>query len=86
VTRWCALLLASVTGCATTHVEPRTRADVAVADEDEKGLWKIAAEAQRGLERSGRLYGDPELDAYLREVARGLEPPEVSPPCRSASG
>jgi predicted Zn-dependent protease len=76
VTRWGALVLA-VAGCATTHVEPRTRPDVGITDQDEKGLWQLAAETQERIERSGHLVGDPELDAYLLDLARGLEPPEV---------
>ena len=75
--RLLALASAAAVGCASTSVAPRTRPDVAVADTDEQGLWKLADEAQAELDRSGRVYADAALDAYLLEVAHRLEPPEV---------
>ena len=53
-----------------------TGATVELQD-DEKRLWNRAAEEQRRLDRSGVIYDDPQLKAYLNEVARKLTPEKV---------
>ena len=63
-------------GCATTGLAPVTGADVAL-EADEKRLWQRSEEEQRALDRSGLVYVNQDLDAYLNQVARRLEPAEV---------
>jgi predicted Zn-dependent protease len=75
--RLLAVLALASAGCASTHVAPRTGAEVAVDEKDEQGLWALAGETQSELDRSGHVYSDPELEGYLNEVARRLEPPGV---------
>ena len=71
-------LLAGVllAGCATTSLTPLTVANTAL-EEDEKRLWRRSEEEQRMLDRSGLVYVNEEAEAYLNEVARRLESPEV---------
>lgn len=75
----CPLAIAAllVAGCASTQIAARTGTAVKVDETDEQGLWQLAGEAQAELDRSGHLYADPDLEAYLLEVARRLEPAEV---------
>lgn len=61
---------------AGPQVQPRTAPGMAL-DQDERGIWRLAGEAERRLASSGRLVEAPELDAYLLEVARRLQPAEV---------
>jgi predicted Zn-dependent protease len=49
---------------------------VALADE-ERDMWRLAAEVQAGLDASGRIVLDASLESYLAEVARRIEPPQV---------
>jgi predicted Zn-dependent protease len=70
------VLLATLCGCATTSLPPVTSKDF-VFEEDEKRLWNRSEEEEQAIARSGMLYQDRELEAYLNTVARKLEPPEV---------
>lgn len=77
--RRAAVLLAAgllLAGCATTSLAPVTGAGVAF-EADEQRLWRRSEEEQRTLDRSGLLYVEAELDAYLNQVARRLQPREV---------
>jgi len=67
------LLLA---GCATTNLAPLTGAGTAL-EADEQRLWRRSEEEQRALEQSGLLYRNAELESYLDQVARRLQPAEV---------
>lgn len=67
------LLLA---GCATTSLAPVTGAGVAF-EPDEQRLWRRSEEEQRTLDRSGLLYVEAGLDAYVNQVARRLQPPGI---------
>jgi len=71
-------LLAAVllAGCASTNLAPLTGASTTLED-DEQRLWRRSEEEQRALDRSGLLYRNEELETYLNEVARRLQPPEV---------
>lgn len=51
---------------------PRTRQPVPIDEDSEKRLWVRAEEEIMILNRSGLLYGDDELDAYVNSVARKL--------------
>jgi predicted Zn-dependent protease len=46
-------------------------------DDDERRMWQVAADAESEFERRSDVHADPSLDAYLLEVARRLQPPEV---------
>ena len=70
------VLLASLSGCATTILPPVTSKDF-VFEEDEKRLWNRSEEEEQLIARSGMLYQDRELDAYLNGIARKLQPPEA---------
>src|SRR6266702_8505331 len=66
-------LLATLCGCATTTLPPVTDKDF-VFGEDEKRLWNRAEEEEQALAKSDVLYRDRDLEAYLNDVARKLEP------------
>lgn len=74
---WVGIGLA-VAACATAPVAvpPRDRPGVAL-EEDEARIWKMLETTEKHIEESGRLHADPGLEAYLLEVARRIEPPEV---------
>ncbi len=64
-----------VAACATTSLPPVTK-DFK-PEEDEKRLWLRSEEEEKALNRSGVIYRDEELEAYLNGVAKKLQPPEV---------
>ena len=63
-------------GCATTGLAPVTGGETAF-EADEQRLWQRSEDEQRAIDRSGLVYVNAELDAYLNEVARRLESPDV---------
>ena len=65
-----------VTGCATTSLPPVTSKNFAF-EEDEKRIWMRSEEEQRVMNKSGFIYHDEELEKYLNDVARKLQPPQV---------
>ncbi len=70
------VFLAGLCGCATTSLPPVTGKNFAF-EEDEKRLWNRCREEEQAIAKSGILYRDRELEAYLNSVARKIEPPEV---------
>ena len=48
-----------------------------IFEEDEKRLWNRSEEEERSIAKSGMLYQDRELEAYLNGVASKLQPPEA---------
>jgi predicted Zn-dependent protease len=64
-----------ITGCAATSLPPVTK-DFKF-EEDEKRLWLRSEEEQKALNRSGIIYRDEDLEAYLSGIAKKLQPPEV---------
>jgi Zn-dependent protease with chaperone function len=66
------LILAS---CARTSLPPVTQ-DFRF-EEDEKRLWLRSEEEQNVINGSGVIYRDEELEAYLNEIAKRLQPSEV---------
>jgi predicted Zn-dependent protease len=64
-----------IMGCATTSLPPVTK-DFRLED-DEKRLWLRSEEEQKVIYRSGVIYRDEELEAYLNEIAEKLQPAEV---------
>jgi predicted Zn-dependent protease len=65
-----------VAGCATTRLPPVTTGGFTFED-DEKRLWLRSEEEQEVLNSSGLLYEDEELEVYLNEIAKKIQPPEV---------
>ena len=59
--------------CATTNLPPATASGFRL-EEDERGLWRQAEQAEERFEAGGLVLEGPELEAYLAEVARRLEP------------
>jgi len=64
-----------LTACATTSLPPVTK-DFKF-EEDEKRLWLRSEEEQKALDRSGIIYRDEDLEAYLDGIAKKLQPPHV---------
>jgi len=73
---WLALAAAAVallSGCATTKVTPLGETEDARPSEvDERYIWKLSVDTQRDLDRSGLLFRESELQAYVNGVARDL--------------
>jgi predicted Zn-dependent protease len=63
-------------GCAATDVTPVTKG-FALAEE-EKILWRQSEESQETLKKSDMLYDNPELTAYINEVAVKLWPENIT--------
>ncbi len=71
------LLLAwMAAACVTTKLPPVTKNFV--PEEDERRLWLRSEEEQRVLNRSGLIYKDEEVEAYVNGIARRLHPEETS--------
>ena len=70
-----ALLFCSILGCVATSL-PRVSQNFTLED-DERGLWLRSEEEERVLNRSGVVYKDDNLEAYLNEVAKKILPPEI---------
>ena len=70
------LLSVFLAGCAATNLAPLSGAGTALED-DERRLWRRSEEEQGALDGSGLVYRNDELEAYLNQVARRLQPPEV---------
>ncbi|MFK7894803.1 MAG: M48 family metalloprotease [Myxococcota bacterium] len=67
-------------GCATPYTPlPTLSAELnsATLDEDERYLWKKSSELQYEIERSGLLFADPALDAYLGKTLARVTPTEL---------
>lgn len=72
------MLLASflVVGCASTALPPVTTGDFKFED-DERRLWLRSEEEQKVIDNSGLIYEDRELEVYLNEIAKRIQPPEI---------
>jgi len=70
------ILLCFSYGCASTDVAPVAKG-FALTDE-EKILWDQAEKSQKILQKSGTLYVDSELTAYINEVAAKLWPENIT--------
>lgn len=71
-----AVALAALAGCAATNLPPVTSTDF-VFEDDEKRLWARSEEEEQTIEKSGMLYQDRELEAYLNGIAKKLQPAEA---------
>lgn len=72
------LLLPGCGGGDLTPFDPSQRSGMAL-HEDEKRIWGQSQEEQQQLDRSGHLYDNPEITAYVNRVAQGLMPPQTEP-------
>lgn len=70
------LLVLVLAGCATTNLAPVTTGSFAM-EEDEQRLWARVEKEQAALEKSGIIYSNEEIERYLNEIARRLQPPDV---------
>ena len=70
------VLLVSLAGCATTSLPPVTSKDF-VFEDDEKRLWNRSEEEEQSIARSGMLYQDRELEAYINSIAKKVQPAEA---------
>ena len=69
------LMLCFVAACSTPANLPLATDNSGV--DDEKRLWQRSEDEQKVLTRSGLIYRDDQLDDYLNQVARKLQPPEI---------
>jgi len=67
-------LALALAACATASLPPVTAPGFQPEDE-EKALWREAADEQARLDASGDVFEDPALEAYLMAVARRIVPP-----------
>ncbi|MFQ5801038.1 MAG: M48 family metalloprotease, partial [Candidatus Hydrothermarchaeales archaeon] len=71
------LLFLGVTSCAPTAVPPIGKEESFQLATDERRLWNMSKDEQKKLERSGLIYEDPILVAYLNEIAQRLIPNNI---------
>jgi len=64
------------TACAQTRLAPAS-GNAFRLEEDERGLWRQAEEAEARFESGGLVYADAALEAYLDEVAHRIQPASV---------
>ena len=70
------LMLFFLVGCTSTDPLPLIKEDFRV-ENDEKRLWQRSEDEQKVLNESGLIYEDQELNQYLNQIARWLQPPEI---------
>ena len=77
------LLPLALAACASTNLPPAGTPGYRL-EEDERTLLRVFSEQQAVIDKSGALYADAALDAYLAQVAGRLVPPqaEVAPRIR----
>lgn len=71
----CALLLLAM-GCAA--MRPVSVQDDVLTQTDEKMLWEQSEKEQAAIASSGVLYENEMLEKYLNQVARSMQPPDIS--------
>lgn len=69
------LMLCFAAACSTPAKLPLATDNAGV--DDEKRLWQRSEDEQKVLTQSGLIYRDDQLDDYLNQVARKLQPPEI---------
>jgi|CXWL01.1.fsa_nt_gi predicted Zn-dependent protease len=75
----CLSILFLLGGCISTDLPPVGSASTFHIEDDEQRLWNRVTEEEQRLASSGQLYDDPELEAYVNQVARLLVPESVKP-------
>jgi predicted Zn-dependent protease len=71
------LVLSVTSACCTTATTPSLPAVTNGVEEDEERLWRRSASEQEILNRSRWVYSDDELNDYLEQIAKKLQPPEI---------
>ncbi len=71
-----AALSASLACAAVDVSEPKAPVGTP-ASEDERGVFRLAEEAEKRYLASGKVLDAPELEGYLEEIARTLTPPDA---------
>lgn len=69
------LMLCFAAACSTPANLPLATDNSGI--DDEKRLWQRSEDEQKVLTQSGLIYIDDQLDDYLNQVARKLQPPEI---------
>jgi len=69
------LMLCFAAACSTPANLPLATDNSGV--DDEKRLWQRSEDEQKLLTQSGLIYRDNQLEDYLNQVARKLQPPEI---------
>lgn len=60
-------------GCASTQLDPFSSGTVPIALEaDEQKIWQDADTLEKFISNRGGVFDDPELEAYLNELAKSL--------------
>ncbi|MEJ2171048.1 MAG: M48 family metalloprotease, partial [Desulfobacterales bacterium] len=72
-----AITMLLLTSCATTNIKPIGDQDSFKLQDDEKRIWSRSKEEETRLNQSNLIYDDPELTAYVNEVAQNLVPADV---------
>jgi predicted Zn-dependent protease len=70
------IVFSGLCGCATTNLPPVTSSEFAF-EEDETRIWRRSREEQESLAESGLEYRNKKLTAYLNDVGKKLQPPEI---------
>lgn len=71
------VLLLALGGCAATDLPPVSDEAAFRVARDEKRIWLQAWQETDAIDRSGMLYEEAELEAYVNSIARRLQPPSV---------
>ena len=71
----CSLLILAL-GC--TAMKPVLVTDNVLAQVDEKMLWEQSEKEQAAIDSSGVLYENETLEKYLNQVARSMQPQDIS--------
>lgn len=71
------LVMLGVASCHNTDLARHGDQDSLQLEADEQRIWNRSLEEQRRLDRSGKLYEEPSLVAYVNAVATKLVPEDV---------
>lgn len=66
-----------LSGCATVNVGNMTETRSFSPEDDERRLWNRAGEYEEIINKSGLIYEDKELTAYLQDIADNFLPEEI---------
>lgn len=72
-----AIIMLLLTSCAPTNIKPIGDQDTFKLQDDERRIWSRSKEEETRLNKSNLIYDDPELTAYVNEVAQNLVPADV---------
>jgi predicted Zn-dependent protease len=72
------LAAAALAGCVTTDLPSFKETEQLQLQEDEQRLWNRSKEEQHRLDSSDYIYHDPQLAAYVNQVAQNLVPRDLA--------